>query len=180
MLNACNINPEYFKTEAVRNNDWKKLCRVIVYILQVYIRKDWVIRKNKGSITIQNPNDPKEVVTVLIDYGNRLSRKVGIKTYDDPVAVMVEICPQPEIFKVLLREKLENLFGNNYLKGEEYYIAPNREHHFDVVILPPGVCKDIDGAAYDRLLGIFSRREIGSEVRAGEIFSEGFKDNAIN
>ncbi len=165
MFFKCNKNPYWYQTEPIRNNDWMDVAIIAIYILENFIQSNWILNKNKGSLTIQNPSDSKEVVTIFKDYGKKLSREAGLNNNREHFVVGIEICPQVKIIRDVIRDELRRMYGKNYLDGKEYYIKPNQKHHFDLIIIPFGKCEIINKCLVEEIL----EHPVGSKLNISEL-----------
>jgi len=99
---------------------------------------------NKGSVTLQKQNDNHKVITVFVDYENRLADKNNISIHENPIVVCIEITHLEPIIREKIRDYLSNGFTyycdprNGFSK---WALLPNTDHVFDVLFLRQGQCE---------------------------------------
>jgi len=176
---------EHHKTEPIRKQDMRQLYLVANTIAKKYINIDyWILRINKGSLTLQNkPEKPEisrkradfhEVITVFKDYENKLAKKCNLNIHDDPVVVAIELCPQPAFIRKNIREELKQRGDDHYIDGKEFHIAPKQqgpdrtEHRYDILFLRKGACEKEFAENYEMFREKFGLAE-GTEISVSDL-----------
>jgi hypothetical protein len=169
---ACCGNAQSHQTVPIAPGGLASLCRVAQAILENDIGQDWPVRRNKGSLTLQDPLDSRDVVTIFTDYGNRLALRAGRHLHNDPVVVAIAVCAQPASIADAIRDSLHARFRDNYLdprnRDTEWHIMPN-PHHFDMVFLSPGPCEVSDEALLAELVVAAEQLQEGGSVSLSEL-----------
>lgn len=159
-FNLINENQsEYFKNQPIKTEyDYKRLITAGTYLLSNLIEGPYNIRANKGSLTFQHEFEQHRVVSFTIDYENQLADKMDIysrlrnnhhykehpQDFDEMVIVFVELTNYDPFVRDAIRKELDEhyLYCNPTKQGyNKVHVFPQKGHHYDVIFLPKGPCK---------------------------------------
>lgn len=149
---------EHFKHGPIQNQDWERLITAATYLAGNYIDDRYKIRFNKGSLTFQQENQNHKVISFTVDYDNRLAEKMDIyahlrnnrhyrehpEDFNEMVVVYIELSDYDPFIRDAIRKELDRhfLYCNPTLpEFSKVYASPQKDHHYDVVFLPKGPCR---------------------------------------
>jgi len=116
----------------------------IAAIIYMYFIDDptWDLRVNKGSVTLQDKANSHRVVTVFVDFENRLANRMGVQIHEDPLVVAIELNYEVPGVRESIRDYLSNqkYYQDPRQGAPKVQIMPNREHCYDVVFLGRAPC----------------------------------------
>jgi hypothetical protein len=115
--------------------------------------KGWKFRVHPGSLTFSNRAYLHRSVKVFVDFGNILAGKSGTEIHANPVVVGIELSSEPLFLRTCIREWLAGRYPGHYLDprrpqkqslaillNDKYWIAPHKNHFYDILFLPAGPC----------------------------------------
>lgn len=141
-INETNCNK--FQTSPLDYSDLGRVARIITHIWNHFLDDNYQAYYNKGSVTLQNPNDNHKVITVFVDYKNQFADKNNISIHENPIVVCIEITHLEPIIRKSVRDYLRGS-SRYYCDPENGYskwaLLPNTDHVFDVLFLPRGQCE---------------------------------------
>lgn len=150
---------EYFKHQPIKtDDDYKRLTKAGTYLLSNLTEGPYKIRANKGSLTFQHEFEKHRVISFTIDYENALGQKMNLfwklrnsthfqerpEDFDEMVIVYVELTNYDPFVRDAIRKELDEhyLYCNPTRQGySKIHVFPQKGHHYDVIFLPKGPCK---------------------------------------
>lgn len=126
----------------------KRVAIVACHIKDDYIGHsgiDWKTRVNKGCYSFLALSEyPKQVITLFVDFDNRLAKKFELNIHPDPFVVAVDFSMLTDFEKNTLRDELTKQF-THYMdprKGNpKVSLTPIYEHCYDIIFLERGNCE---------------------------------------
>lgn len=150
----------HWQTSPLQVDDSFRVARVAVAILEREVnRAEWrspVIQR--GSLTLRHRSDPHIAIKIFIDHGARLWAKIGFSgpaPSEAPLVIAVELTslePTDRSFqRDILRGRFKYYADPRQAPYTKWMIKPNVDHVYDLIVLPPGSCPDVNEEAVEAL-----------------------------
>lgn len=141
-----------FQTSEISKSESRRMAHAVGVIRVHFIDKDaWKFWVEKGSVSLQKHDDPRQVIKVFIDHGlsNRIELKIPqVAGRNEFLVIGVELSHMDPYSRDGVRDRLAQDFADLYSDprsgGSKVWLQPIDSHLYDVIFIPEAYCSDFE------------------------------------